>query len=103
MNSVSIALALTVLVVVGMNFSGAIGYCFWDQFPGCKENLSLSSPLLTELPTPQITLTLLNCFEAIFPRIMLTLYVCFRNTYMFADSRCEKKFEIVFEIICAKL
>ena len=37
-----IGLPLKILIVLGINFPGVIGNCFWDQVPGCKGNLSLS-------------------------------------------------------------
>ena len=42
-NSVSITLTVTPRSVFGMNFQSIFGNYIWDQFPGCKGNLSFSS------------------------------------------------------------
>ena len=73
-------LTLTLLIVFEINFKSVIGNCFFGPISGvCEGNLHLSYPALGCAPlwdytyTPEITLTLLNCFQINFQNITLTL------------------------------
>ena len=72
-NSVSTAPTLALLIVFGIRFLCVIGYCSWEQFPGCKGEPSLS-PLAHRIPPPfkdythtlEIAQTLLDPFRVNF-------------------------------------
>ena len=78
--SVLITLTLTPLIVFGINFKSVIGNWFGDQLPGCVKEICISPPLRLDVLldytyTPEITLTLLNCFQINFQNITLTLLI----------------------------